>query len=313
MDQTIQALSDPHLLCRIAIVGKCWGCCDDQVCTLSKKNPSQFCVYVMVAVVSVVTVVAMVWWLRFRGRNLVAVVGGCVVAVVAVVAADKQVLYTSALFRTSEVRVGGGCRHARSSPSVFQCMLTCVISLCNVRRTHYACGWKGWRSDGVNKCDPFDYSDGKSCACSQKIKETCEPGKGTPHCAKISVNCLEGTGDFRLALMETKALKRDSSSGSNSNNSSSSGGGSKSPVADNFCPTTDGDGLHACIDQIGADYHAYQFRFMPHVGRTYVHPKDSEAGGFFSKQNSTDPFDYHRYTKACTRRILCCTAHGCIV
>ena len=33
---------------------------------------------------------------------------------------------------------------------------------------------------------------------------------------------------------------------------------------------------------------------MPHVGTTYVHPKDSEAGGFFSKQNSTDPFDDHR-------------------
>lgn len=33
---------------------------------------------------------------------------------------------------------------------------------------------------------------------------------------------------------------------------------------------------------------------MPHVAPVYVHPKDSEAGGFFVKQNSSDPFDDHR-------------------
>ena len=131
--------------------------------------------------------------------------------------------------------------------------------------------------------------DGKSCACKQAIKEQCDPGKGTPHCAKTSVNCIEGTGDFRLALMET----RRNSNIDNTNNVDAGKGKGGVPT-DNFCPTTGGDNLHACIDQIGADYRAYQFRFMPHVGTTYVHPKDSEAGGFFRKQNSTDPFDDHR-------------------
>jgi hypothetical protein len=33
---------------------------------------------------------------------------------------------------------------------------------------------------------------------------------------------------------------------------------------------------------------------MPHVSTTYYHPKDSEPGGVFAKQNSSDPFDDHR-------------------
>lgn len=139
MDQTIQALSDPHLLCRIAIVGKCWGCCDDQVCTLSKKNPSQLRVC-NGCCGDCGDVVAIVWWLRFRGRNLVAVVGGCVVAVVAVVAADKHVLYTSALFRTSEVLVGGGLQ-ARPLFSIRLPMYADVRD-CSVQCTPYVpCLW----------------------------------------------------------------------------------------------------------------------------------------------------------------------------
>lgn len=85
-------------------------------------------------------VVAIVWWLRFRGRNLVAVVSGCVVAVVAVVAADKQVLYTSALFRTSEVLVGGGLQ-ARPLFSIRLPMYADVRD-CSVQCTPYVpCLW----------------------------------------------------------------------------------------------------------------------------------------------------------------------------
>mgnify|MGYP006166293325 FL=1 len=133
-----------------------------------------------------------------------------------------------------------------------------------------------WRSDGENKCDPFDWSDGKTCSCGQKLKETCEPGKGTPACARTSVNCIEGTGDFRIALWDTTAAARTSR------------------PADDFCPTSSGDGLHACMDKIGAAYRGYHFRIMPHVSTVYEHPKDSEPGGFFAKQNSSDPFDDHR-------------------
>jgi hypothetical protein len=131
----------------------------------------------------------------------------------------------------------------------------------------------GWRSDGVNKCDPFDWTDGKTCSCGQDLKETCEPGKGTPTCAKTSVNCIEGTGDFRIAIWDT--------------------GGADMPK-DNFCPSSSGDTLHDCMDNIGATYHGYHYRTMPHVSTTYFHPKDSEPGGFYFKQNSTDPFEDHR-------------------
>lgn len=60
-----------------------------------------------------------------------------------------------------------------------------------------------WRSDGDNKCDPSDWADNRTCTCGQKLKETCEPDKGTPTCARTSVNCIEGTGDFRIAVWDT--------------------------------------------------------------------------------------------------------------
>lgn len=136
----------------------------------------------------------------------------------------------------------------------------------------------GWRSDGENKCDPFDFEvkriscyvitraraalrrlswnaaavrglpggqgrvtcpmgvhprllqDGKTCSCGQKLKEQCLPGKGTPSCAKTSVNCIEGTGDFRIAIWDTHL-------------------GTASPPKNNFCP--EGNPLHTCMDAIG--------------------------------------------------------------
>jgi hypothetical protein len=131
----------------------------------------------------------------------------------------------------------------------------------------------GWRSDGGNKCDPFDWTDGKTCSCNQKIKETCAAGKGTPSCARTSVNCIEGTGDFRIAVWDS---------------------GGAEQASDDFCAGAGGDDLHTCIDKIGTSFHGYHFRTMPHVSTTYNHPKDSEPGGFYAKQNSTDPFDDHR-------------------
>ena len=128
-----------------------------------------------------------------------------------------------------------------------------------------------WRSDGQNKCDPFDWQKNKTCSCGQKLKETCAPGKGTPSCAKSSVNCIEGTGDFRIALWDTSAAV-----------------GAR--PQDDFCHGASGDEMHACMDKVGASFREYQFRTMPHVATKYFHPKDSEAGGFFAKMNSTKAF-----------------------
>lgn len=129
-----------------------------------------------------------------------------------------------------------------------------------------------WRSDGDNKCDPFDWEDGKTCSCGQELKETCEVGKGTPKCARTSVNCIEGTGDFRIALWDTTASP------------------SSLRPSDHFCPSASGDDLHACMNELGAMYRGYHFRTMPHVSTVYYHLKSSEPGGFFAKQNSSDPF-----------------------
>jgi hypothetical protein len=117
---------------------------------------------------------------------------------------------------------------------------------------------------------------GPRCSCGQKLKETCEAGKGTPSCARTSVNCIEGTGDFRIAVWDTAS------------------GNTPFPTSDNFCPGVGGDGLHACMNKLGSEWRGYQVRIMPHVAPVYYHPKDSEPGGFFAKQNSTDPFDDHR-------------------
>jgi len=102
------------------------------------------------------------------------------------------------------------------------------------------------------------------------------PGKGTPSCAKSSVNCIEGTGDFRIAVWDTSAA-------------------TGKPPSDDFCSNGSGDGLHACMTQIGSLFREYQFRTMPHVGTTYFHPKDSEPGGFFAKIKS----QVHKQSTSC--------------
>lgn len=135
----------------------------------------------------------------------------------------------------------------------------------------------GWRSDGQNKCDPYDWQDGRTCSCGQDIKETCPEGKGTPSCARTSVNCMEGTGDFRIALWDTVSAN------------------ATHETRDNFVPGASGDELHAYMDKLGADYRGYHFRTMPHIATTYYHPKATEPGGFYVKQvGSTDPFEDHR-------------------
>lgn len=128
-----------------------------------------------------------------------------------------------------------------------------------------------WRSDGRNKCDPFDWQDGKTCSCGQKLKESCIPGKGTPSCARTSVNCIEGTGDFRIALWDTSESKH-------------------SEPKDNFCNATGGASSHACMDVIGEKFREYHYRTMPHVSTTYFHPHSSEPGGFYARVESNNTF-----------------------
>lgn len=123
-----------------------------------------------------------------------------------------------------------------------------------------------WRSSGQNKCDPYDWQDGKTCSCKQDIKETCEPGKGTPSCAKTSVNCIEGTGDFRMGMWDTQKIHAP---------------------PDNFAPAdgsvTPGEYLTTHLSK----FRGYHWRFMPHVSPVYFHPKASEPGGFYAKINRT--------------------------
>jgi hypothetical protein len=119
------------------------------------------------------------------------------------------------------------------------------------------------RSGGKNKCDPYDWQDNKTCSCKQDIKETCEPNKGTPKCAKTSVNCIEGTGDFRMGMWDTQQTP--------------------------FPPDDWGGGFPNM-----ENFRGYHWRFMPHVSPVYFHPKESEPGGFYAKVNSTNPFADHR-------------------
>ena len=64
-----------------------------------------------------------------------------------------------------------------------------------------------WLSDGTNDCDPDDWADHKHCSCDEAIKETCAKGASIPACAHTSVNCLAGTGDFRIGIWDTSTDK----------------------------------------------------------------------------------------------------------
>lgn len=135
-----------------------------------------------------------------------------------------------------------------------------------------------WRSSGKNKCDPYDWQDNKTCSCKQDIKETCEPNHGTPKCAKTSVNCIEGTGDFRMGMWDTQ----------------------QTPAPpDDFAPN--GSSAPDFLNKHLENFRGYHFRFMPHVSPVYFHPKDSEPGGFYAKVNSSSPFADHRISDAANK------------
>lgn len=133
-----------------------------------------------------------------------------------------------------------------------------------------------WKGSGQNKCDPYDWAGNKTCSCDQDIKEKCDPGKGTPKCARTSVNCIDGTGDFRIGLWDTISNHSEHQS------------------KDDFVPGASGDDLHAYMNSHFSGYRGYHFRTMPHVSTVYHHPKSCEPGGFYVKQNSPDPFNDHR-------------------
>ena len=97
-----------------------------------------------------------------------------------------------------------------------------------------------WRSSGENECPASCYSKGEYCQ-----SKSCQESK----CQSKSVNCLSGTGDFRIALLDTSHA-------------------SGAPIAaDNWCPTGVGYGdMTKCLTLSPFDkMRGYDFRIFPHL------------------------------------------------
>jgi len=102
-----------------------------------------------------------------------------------------------------------------------------------------------WRSDGMNECPASCFAEKNYCQSSacQKLK-----------CTSKSVSCLGGTGDFRIALLDTS-------------NASGHLQGS------NWCPQGVGykDMTHCLTQQPFVNMRGYDFRIFPHLTKDAKH------------------------------------------
>jgi hypothetical protein len=103
-----------------------------------------------------------------------------------------------------------------------------------------------WRSSGDNVCPASCYAHGAYCQSKE-----CQQAK----CVSKSVNCLGGTGDFRIALLDTSEAKGAPLSG------------------DNWCPAGVGYGdTTKCITEEPFEkMRGYDFRIFPHLTKDAKH------------------------------------------
>jgi hypothetical protein len=135
-----------------------------------------------------------------------------------------------------------------------------------------------WLSDGANACAPQDWADHRHCACAEPIAETCAKDRhgqiSVPECAHTSVNCLAGTGDFRIALWDTSTNK------------------APRVTADGFAQGANYGDVGKILTEKFKAYRGYNFRIDPHVSTKYRHIVETEPGGFYAKVGaSSSPFD----------------------
>lgn len=94
-----------------------------------------------------------------------------------------------------------------------------------------------WRSGGTNECPASCFADGNYCQSVSCLK-----------CASRSVSCLDGTGDFRIALLDTSHAKGN-------------------VTGDDWCPAGSEYGnMSKCLK--GApfdDMRGYDWRVFPHL------------------------------------------------
>jgi len=104
-----------------------------------------------------------------------------------------------------------------------------------------------WRSTGANECPASCYAGDNYCQSDkcQKLK-----------CVSKSVNCLGGTGDFRIALLDTTHAT------------------AAPPIsANNWCPSgVEYKNMTKCLEaQPFADMRGYDFRIFPHLTKDAKH------------------------------------------
>mmetsp|Transcript_19480 Transcript_19480/g.32750 ORF Transcript_19480/g.32750 Transcript_19480/m.32750 type:complete len:434 (-) Transcript_19480:164-1465(-) len=129
-----------------------------------------------------------------------------------------------------------------------------------------------WMSKGKNECDEEYYANGDYCKMQK--------------CAHSSVNCLAGTGDFRIGLYDSKT------------------DGSWQIKEDGFANATK---YSAMCRQLEAppfrEYRGYNYRIYPHLSSkatSYVHPKTGShvpCGFYFKGGNEDSIFAKYRLNR----------------
>lgn len=116
-----------------------------------------------------------------------------------------------------------------------------------------------WRSSGTNACPASCYNH-KENYCQS---ETCQAAK----CASRSVSCLAGTGDFRIALLDTRAAR------------------GRVP-GDNWCPGGRDYGVMTkCIESDPfSRMQGYDFRIFPHLTTEAKHEPGQVPCSIYKKE-----------------------------
>jgi len=125
-----------------------------------------------------------------------------------------------------------------------------------------------WRSSGNNECPAACYAGDEYCQSS-----ACQAAK----CASKSVSCLAGTGDFRIALLDTRGAKG-------------------LPVAgDNWCPGGRDYGVMTkCVtSEPFASMQGYDFRIFPHLTPRAKHEPGQVPCSIY-KKDTTNLFGKER-------------------
>eukprot|EP00039_Didymoeca_costata_P014836 m.245196 g.245196 ORF g.245196 m.245196 type:complete len:202 (+) comp16107_c0_seq5:446-1051(+) len=117
-----------------------------------------------------------------------------------------------------------------------------------------------WRSSGSDTCPPSCYENGNYCQ-----SDACQKEK----CVSSSVRCLGGTGDFRIALLDTSHT-------------------TGKVAGDNWCPTGRGYGnMTKCVESHPFDkMRGYDFRIFPHLSKTAKHEPGQVPCSIYKKEST---------------------------